>query len=339
MLQERANYFQALSLLIVFLSFASCTKDVIAPKIITGSWTSTGFTSNYKAYILGTNDSSIFVSSGLLYRTSDNGNHWTTLYDPNNSLNGQCFCALGNNIYLGFVDGIFMSVDNGNNWNLIGSNLGGTINSLTAKGGTIYAGTLCGVHATENNASWTNLYAGFPPSTSSYPYLGVESLIIKDTNLYAGTIGLYSFDEQNLTWAPASNGLPSDWIMSLAVVGNSLIAGTMSHGVYISNDNGANWTEINNGLPQNGSGYYQISSITTFNNYIFVILQGRIYLSTNNGNNWSLVSGFPTTNSIQTSVLVKDNILFCGGGNIIDPNQYHYQITGQIWNCPLSSLH
>src|SRR6186713_2643841 len=142
--QGGKKYFLQFSLLIVILTFASCENDKSTPTI-TGNWTSTGFSSDYKAYLLGIKDNSIFVSSGLLYRTTDDGNNWTVLYNPYNSLNGKCFHANGNNLFLGFRDEIFMSDDNGNNWSVIGSNLGGTVNALTSIDNTImqapYAGS------------------------------------------------------------------------------------------------------------------------------------------------------------------------------------------------------
>jgi hypothetical protein len=234
-----------------------------------------------------------------------------------------------------------MSTDNGNNWTKIGSNLGSTVNALAANGNNIYAGTLCGVHLTVNNGNtWTNLYSGFPVSTSSYPYLPAQALAIKDTNLFAGTKGVYLFNQQNSSWTSVSNGIPSsENARCLSVQGNYIFVGTWSHGIYFSNDNGANWTAINNGLPQNGSGYSQINSIRIFGNYIFAGVQGHLYLSTDNGNSWTLMSGFPTTNTFQSSVIVKDSILYCGGGNVIDPNPDYYVVVGQIWKCPLSSLH
>jgi len=340
MLQVSKNNLRAFFLLIVILTFDSCEKDESTPAII-GNWTSTGFSSDSKAYLLGIKDSSIFVSSGVLYRTTDDGNNWTALYNPYNSLNGKCFHTNGNNIFLGFVDEIFMSNDNGNNWSLIGSNLSGTVNALASIDSTIYVGTLCGVHATVNNLyTWTNIYSGFPVSNSSYPYLETNDLAVKDNNLFAATYGVYLYNQQNSSWSSVSNGLPLDIVTSLAISGNTIFASTWNHGVYFSNNNGSSWTEKSKGLPQNnGLEYYQIQSITAFGNYIFAVVKGHIYLSTINGNSWTIISGFPATNDIQTSVAVKDNILYCGGGYVIDPDVYHPQTVGQIWKCDLNSLH
>ncbi len=353
MFQDGKKYFHIVYFLIVVLSFASCKKDSAIQQnnstpiptpvpTITGSWTATGFSANAGAYLLGIKDSFIFVSSDLLYRTSDNGSNWTILHNPHNSMNGQCFCVNGNDIFLGFVDMIFMSNDNGNNWTEIGSNIGDNVNALAASGNNIYAGTECAVHS-NNGSIWTNLYSGFPVSTSSYPYLPAFTLALKDTNLLAGTIGVYLFNQQNSSWSSVSNGLPSgETVYALAVQGNNIFAGTYNHGIYLSNDNGANWTAINNGLPQMpqyNPGYPEINSIRIFGNYIFASTPGRIYLSTDNGTSWTLLGGFPTTNATQSSVLIKDGILYCGGGNVIDPDPDHYNIVGQIWKCPLSSLH
>ena len=46
-----------------------------------------------------------------------------------------------------------------------------------------------------------------------------------------------------------TNGPAGCHITALAVSGSNIYAGTSYHGVFKSTDNGANWTEVNSGLP------------------------------------------------------------------------------------------
>jgi hypothetical protein len=48
-------------------------------------------------------------------------------------------------------------------------------------------------------------------------------------------------------WTQTS-GPVSGWISSFTVIGNNLFAGTFSTGVFLSTNNGANWSQVNNGL-------------------------------------------------------------------------------------------
>ena len=348
MLQHKKIFpFKKILLLLLSVLLLTCKKDhgvlqdnnTSSTQTITGNWISI---SSSVSGILFTKDSFMFAGGGKIYRTSDNGNNWTSV----NSFPGNYFLVNGNNIYFGMADGnssVYMSNNNGNNWSLIGSNMGNSVYSLASIGNTLYVGTACGVHMTvDNGIHWMNIYSGFPTNTSSYPYLPAGTLAVKDTNLFAGTAkGLYLYSQYNSTWSSVMcNGLPTGAIIKyLAVNGNTLFAGTWQNGIYYSNDNGVNWFAINNGLPKNGAQYCQVQSISIFGNYIFSSLQGHIYLTTDNGNTWSLLTGFSGTNPAQSSIILKDSILFCAGANVIDPNPDHPYSIPQIWKCSINSLH
>jgi hypothetical protein len=143
-----------------------------------------------------------------------------------------------------------------------------------------------------------------------------------------------------------TNGPCGGKIFSLAVSGNNVFAGT-NGGIYLSTDNGLNWTKENNGLPTTvgnvnalaingnniyagigGSGIYlstdngsswsdinnglpqTVKTIATEGNNIFAsIYGGGIYLSTDNGSSWSEVNN-GLTNSYINSIATKDNYIY-----------------------------
>jgi hypothetical protein len=100
----------------------------------------------------------------------------------------------------------------------------------------------------------------------------------------------------------------------LLAVGNNIFAGTES-GVYLSTDNGTNWTAMNNGF-MNIPVVYSLLSI---GNNIFAegtAFSGKgIFLSTDNGSNWTAVNnGLPDATGIY-SIAVMNNTLIGSTGN------------------------
>jgi photosystem II stability/assembly factor-like uncharacterized protein len=141
--------------------------------------------------------------------------------------------------------------------------------------------------------------------------------------------------------------------------GNHLFASAMGSGVYLSTDNGTNWTKANAGLTDtnvaslfvsgsnlfagaNGGGVFlstnngtswtltgalgtntsQVHNITAFNSKLFAgTLSSGIYVSTNNGTSWTQTT-FPTANQVR-AIIVSGTNLFAGtmnGGVYISTN-------------------
>ena len=70
-----------------------------------------------------------------------------------------------------------------------------------------------------------------------------------DTVLFVGTYGAVYFSTNNGTsWTPVNTGLTDLDVLSLAVSGDNLFAGTWGGGVFLSTDNRKNWTNVNTGL-------------------------------------------------------------------------------------------
>ena len=87
--------------------------------------------------------------------------------------------------------------------------------------------------------------------------------------------------------------------MLLAVSGNNLFAGTLYGGVFLSTNNGTNWTVVNNGLTST-----KILALAVCDSNLFAGTDGGdgIYLSTNNGTSWTAVNnGISDANTFAVS--------------------------------------
>jgi photosystem II stability/assembly factor-like uncharacterized protein len=102
------------------------------------------------------------------------------------------------------------------------------------------------------------------------------------------------------------NGFPPNYygVASFCISGNNIFAGELHLGVYISTNNGLNWTQtsfINQ----------DVNALTVNGNYIFAGLDWNgIYLSTNNGGNWAFTGLFHVE---IFALCVSGSNIFAGG--------------------------
>ena len=107
-----------------------------------------------------------------------------------------------------------------------------------------------------------------------------------------------------------------DFVNCFTASSGNIFAGTDS-GVFISTNNGINWAQVNNGLPNT-----TVFSLTKSVTDIFAGTEGGIYLSTNDGENWTLKNNGVTINPVL-SLTVKDTNIFAGtfGGVFLSTNK------------------
>jgi len=111
------------------------------------------------------------------------------------------------------------------------------------------------------------------------PY--IYSIHSQESNIFAGTgYGLFVSSNNGSNWTQTSL---NNNVLSLAVTGNYLIAGTSSNGIYRSSNNGANW------LSTNITGQ-MIRTLAVSGNNVFAGFTNGVYISTNSGTNWQPIS-------------------------------------------------
>lgn len=237
-------------------------------------------------------------------------------------MNVRCFAANGSTLFAGTMgDGLYVSTDAGANWALATPSLPKEfILALAVNGTNIFkaAGPKGMFLSTDNGVSWTSVNSGLPPVGTN-----VFAVIANGANLFAGTGGGFFLSTDNgASWVAANDGLSVLSIWSLALNGNTVLAGTEGGGLYASTDNGTLWSSV--GLPGP-----TVTSILVHEGKVFAASYGAgIFLSTDNGTNWEEMNTGLTNLSVQ-SIKASGPDLFAGtngGGGI-----FHSTDDGKSW--------
>lgn len=192
-----------------------------------------------------------------------------------------CFAKSGNYMFAGTDHGVCLSTDNGYNWENIGNGLIDTINSQINR----YVNALC--------VNGTNIFAGTSDGVFRSTNLGLDWLHVEKNNLFVQALysrGLYT------------------------------LAGTANGGVYISTDNGNNWTKEDNELKS-----IRIFAFTDIGTNILAGGDKGVYISTNNGMNWTNICS--NINVVFRSLAVSGTNVFADGGNEV----YFSSDSGTNW--------
>lgn len=140
-----------------------------------------------------------------------------------------------------------------------------TVSALLAHEGVLYAGAWDHIYRSlDSGKSWD------PPR--DFPPLGAEpdvsSFAAADAAVFAGTMldGIYRSTNHGSTWTRFNEGLSGNAlrVAHLAVLGDSIYAGTDGAGVYVRDVRGTTpWEPFNDGL-----GWYTVNSLTEFDGRI-----------------------------------------------------------------------
>jgi photosystem II stability/assembly factor-like uncharacterized protein len=255
----------------------------------------------------GTHNFSNIGGRGI-FLTADNGTTWTEI---NNGLdiittNVRTFAADNTYLYTGTDIGVFYSADGGMNWeptpwynftSILTVNSSGI---FTATGAAVYL-------STDNGSSWSfvhNLLASITTMTSM------------GTDLYAGTTSptygdVWRSTDNGGTWI--SSGLTNVNVYSLAVSNSNLFASvhrsdTPPNAVLFSTDNGASWTDITAGLPNQE---FRVLVADGTNLFACTGNNGGIWFTSDNGASWTDIS-ISSISSAVSSIIVSGTNLFAG---------------------------
>lgn len=260
-----------------------------------------------------------------VFLSTDNGTSWKAV---NSGLPIgvviEDLAVIGTNLFAGATQGIFRSLNGGQNWYKTSAGLTGSgVLCLVVSGTNLFAGTYGGVFLSANNGkTWKAVSSGLPKYLN-YPYF-INGLAAKGTKMFASTgdplesqsAGVYVSPDNGKSWTRPSPGL--SWgpiVMALIVSGPDLFIGT-DQGILRSTDDGKNWTEANSGLPVKRN-RYQISQLDVYalgsaGANLFAGTENGVFMSTDGGKSWTAAnSGLPGDTAVLCFAMSAE-YLFAG---------------------------
>jgi hypothetical protein len=207
------------------------------------------------------------TQGGGVFLSTDNGTSWTAVDSglPRGTTVQSLATNVFGHVFAGTNRGLFISNNYGTSWTA-DSTLGlptTTVSSVAACGsGDVFAGIAnLFLVSTNNGTSWTDLYSLSVPWSFAVSGSG---------DVFAGTgRGVFLSSSTNgdrTTWTAVNSGLTdTTWVLSLAMSGGNLFAGTFSGDVFLSTNNGTSWTAVDSGLPLTGA----ISCLAVNGSYVF----------------------------------------------------------------------
>jgi photosystem II stability/assembly factor-like uncharacterized protein len=282
-----------------------------------------GLPTNKYVSSLVSSGTSIFAGmyNAGVFMSTNNGTDWVEVNNGLTDLNVHALAVSGTNIFAGtFNGGVFLSTNNGTNWSATNNGLptGNSVNTITVSGANIFT-TFEGdgiFLSTNNGSSWAEVNSGI----SNRP---IVSLAVSGASIYVGDVygSLFYSENNGNSWARLNLSLDHLSIATDFVnIGSNLFVGTRScvggEGIFLSTNNGTNWTTVNNGWPRSPidtTRYACVSCLATRDQNLFAAtwdLESGIYISTNNGTSWT-----PVNNGLAGTVYaisVFDTNIFAG---------------------------
>lgn len=264
-----------LNILFTFLLIGfSCQK-------IAAQWIQTNGLTGGSMWHVAASDQQIFgMKSKSVFRTMDEGSTWEIL-NAGLSHDGNSIVTQGNNVFIGNIDGVYRSVNNGENWTKVNDGLNdSTVNVLAINASRIFAGTNNGkvFFSDDNGQQWNEIEGAFPnKKVGSFAFSGQEILVG-----FHGA-GVYKSEDDGNSWALASsNGLQNKVVECLAIINNTIIAGT-TNGLWRSLNNGETWTSIS------GFGGYHVNACVNFKGEFYIGTSSNAAYRSDNGINWTQI--------------------------------------------------
>ncbi|CAN5636562.1 hypothetical protein BH10BAC5_BH10BAC5_01150 [soil metagenome] len=134
---------------------------------------------------------------------------------------------------------------------------------------------LC-LEVTISNAQWIQATGVNGGTTKALTILGSKIFALVDRS------DVYMSSNNGLSWIDVTHDLPPVESFCISTVGNSIVVGLSTSGIFTTTNEGNNWVSGNNGLSN-----INIRNLTVFENKLYTTIAKTIYVSSD-GINWNI---------------------------------------------------
>ncbi len=242
-----------------------------------------------------------------LFHSTDHGTHWT-VHNPQSTVCADVhrLDSADGKLYASTANGVFVTSDSGGRWSQDTDGMGDvSITAVAAVDGMLFAGSSSkGVFVSEDSGRHWNAL-----DTGRFPAPDIATIAASDGTLYvASQSGVFLSTDDGVSWRNPHHA-PYGAI-SVAHVGDHLIAGTSLGTLYYSLDSGTTWQT-------------SLTSPISANSQVLVVDSGIVYAgtageglwqSTDSGVTWEAPADPPVNWNI-TALTCADGLLFAGTSN------------------------
>jgi hypothetical protein len=296
------------------------------------SWESAGLTTQniYRIAASGTN----VVAAGIIFESypkmdqfflslSTNGGVSWVQMDSARSYNSlaihdsiflpdfSCVVAEDKNLFAGNSQGVYVSIDNGSNWNDVDSEFTYDVVSISALGRELLVSVQDTGHkifrSTNQGATWISSDEGIVADS-------IHALLTFGPTIFAATSsGIFLSNDSGAIWSKAEDfGLADTDVQQIAFLDSNIFA-TSSQGLFRSTSDGEKWTQIS--PPGRLS---EVWCLFISGGNIFAGSGGTrgdgVFLSTDNGTNW-MPRNYGLTNLQVMAIEAIEGYLLAGTGD------------------------
>ena len=206
-----------------------------------------------------------------LWRSTDNGSTWTRIRQRDGDINGYTgvfdVAISGSSIFITEDDGVFKSVDSGQNWILIhdAPNVPGAHDRLGMVSSTLYLMQPGDPNqnfykSTNGGSSWIQIPTHCPPGANNcagteigFAVFAVDpknpQIILAGNSDFAHNASLWCTENEGGSWTDVGVGIhPDQHAIAFSSTGTLAYEGN-DGGIIKSTDTGSNWTNLNHNFP------------------------------------------------------------------------------------------
>ena len=269
------------------------------PFCLNAQWTITSgpvrptvcFAKNSNFIFSGTSSASSFDG---VYRTSNQGASWAAVNNDGVSTNIADIICVGEAVLAAQDNQIFLSLDNGDNWSSVSSNIGTGFITCLAKRGTELFAAGQGIYYSNNlGLTWSTVI----PFVSTGG--GNSGLSVFGDTIFVGKTagGLWRSVNNGSTFSNVSTGLTGTGVTNVVKVGNIHFVGS-STGIYRSTNAGNSWQLVTQNVGP-------VNNIIATQDFLFAAADNGAFFSYDNGLHWFGANDGLASNQLTT--IFSDN--------------------------------